>query len=31
MRTLDQDLKLIKDIYLSVCDKIEFEDEEDVH
>lgn len=29
MRTLEQDLKLIKDIYLSVCDKIEFEDEED--
>lgn len=29
MRTLEQDLKLIKDIYLSVINDIEFEDEED--
>lgn len=29
MRTLEQDLKLIKDIYLSVINDIEFEDKED--
>ena len=29
MRTLEQDLKLIKDIYLSVINDLQFEDEED--
>lgn len=28
MRTLEQDLKLIKDVYLSVCDKTEFEEDD---